>query len=279
MNIGTGKHIWILAGIMAALFLQSCTVEQKLARKYISDCKKESILIIPVDFTYRYNMGAYIDTTEFKTADLQDSAAFAQSYYLRFISDSIYLEKFYNSFIETLGKAGFNINVNNSSDAFFAQPQPSWIIDFTQLQIDEDYTVDTVEFYENEGQVQYEVMLFQVGMGIWIDLSPVNNDHSRKQTLYKRLFIEEDYDISTPFNFETGSFEYSIKMKEITPDDVYNMAPVAGKKFAGMLFDFLLNDYIRRNLPTSEPERDLWHYDLKTGSLRNIPFDKLELVR
>ena len=269
----------LVAGILATLVIQSCTVEKKLARKYIRECKKESVLVIPVDFTYRYNAGAYIDTGYLKTADLQDSAAYAQSYYLQYVSDSVFLEKFYNSFIGAFGKAGFNVIVSYSSDSFFAQPEPSWIVNFSQLQLDEDYTIDTVELYENEGTARYQVTLFQVGVGIWIELSPVNNTNSRKQTLYKRLFIEEDYDIAVPFDFETGSFEYIIKMKEITPDDVYGMAPAAGRKFAGMVFDFLLNDYIRINLPVTEPRRSLWHYDLKTGSLNDKPFEKLEFVR
>lgn len=269
----------LVAGILVTLVIQSCTVEQKLARKYIRECKKESVLVIPVDFTYRYNAGAYIDTSFIKSADLQDSAAFAQSYYLQHISDSVFLEEFYNSFIGVLGKAGYNVIVSYNPDSFFAQSEPTWIVNFSQFQLDEDFTIDTVELYENQGTARYQVTMFQVGVGIWIELSPVNNAYSRKQTLYKRLFIEEDYDIAIPFDFETGSFEYIIKMKEITPEDVYGMAPTAGRRFAGMLFDFLLNDYIRRNLPVTEPHRSLWHYDMKTGSLNDKTFEKLEFVR
>lgn len=263
----------------AFIFLQSCTVEQKLARTFIKECKNESILVIPVDFTYRYNAGAIIDTNELQSVYLQDSAAFAQSLYLQFISDSVFLENFYNTFIKTLDDAGFDVIVGNNSAEFFGKPEPSWIIDFIQLQLDENIKVDTLEFYEDEDVTYYEVLLYQVGAGIWIDISPVNNTESRKQILYKRLYIEDDYEVKTPFNFETGSFDYSIKIDEITLDKISTMAAISGRKYAGMVFDFLLNDHLRRNLPSSEPDRSLWHYDIKTDQLKTGTFEKLEMVR
>lgn len=261
------------------VLLASCSVERKLGKEYLKRYHTQSVMLIPANFLYRYNSGAVVDTLAYKSPEIQDSIAFEQSVFLKNISDSLFLERFTNSLINGLSQQGYDVILDASADIFFSRPHPAWIIDLKQLQLEENYSIaylytDTENEYR---QVPYK--LFSVSLNAWIETSPVNNSETRKQLLFAGMGIEES--VKTVYNFSlfTGEFLPSYSFDPIRLNDVYRMASRSGQIHAQMLFDYFINDYIRRNMPKGSAARTTLHYNPKSRSLSATPVDRYDVVR
>lgn len=276
----------ILSGIAVAVILSSvfssCTVEHRLGRKYIRKEHNETLLVVPSDFIYKTNLTYQEpDPVNLISEEARDSAGFFRSKFLQHVSDSLFLEKFYNAFISGMTSAGYRVMLCDDSIAFRAESGPKWIISFAQLQMEEEtkkYYYDTYDVDENYYYKEYELSTF--GLNTWTEVEYQNAKPDQKRLLYLSGFIKEDFDGGFTYDsFDEKMYFVEHSESRITDRDIYAMAAASGRKHAELMIDYLMNDYIRRNMPPGMTRKNILHFDRTFKTLSTEVNERFEVLK
>jgi hypothetical protein len=264
--------------ICSIILLGACSPERRLARDYIKHHSGNGIMIIPLFELYKDNLTISYDTNKTYSPDQFDSIAWVQSCFIKHVSDSVFLTLFTNSLIDELSSEGFDVYVDGSSDVFLSLPDPKWMVQIAQLQLDEDHRIDSRQEYSVETGESYSenFRVNQVSLKSWFDVSRTNTGH--KQILYLEGYVQDDFHLGVDFDLMEGSLGIMDNRDSIAMDDVYHMADELGRKHAALLFDYFMNDYIRENLPSGIINREYFHYNLKTRSLKRGLEERFDVI-
>lgn len=263
-----GKVVPGIFILWALIQFSSCTVEYRLARDYIGEKPAEALLVIPADFIYKSNLTYQEpDPVNMISQRAMDSVGFYRSTYLQYTSDSIFLEIFYNAFIGELAASGYSVYLPQDSNVFTGLGERRWTISFEQLQLEEQtqtFAEDTYDPEENYYYKEYEVTT--VGMNTWTE-AVYAGAPDQQRLLYLSGYIEDDFEGGFRYNQFDDKMYFSDRTVKITYQDIYKMAVDSGKKHAELLIDYMLNDYIRRNMPPGATHRQLYHFDRQFRTL------------
>jgi len=265
-------------GICFILVFAGCSVERNLARKYVKNHTGSGIMIVPLYEIYKDNITLSYDTNVQYSPDEFDSIAWAQAVYIPYISDSVYLTRFTNSLIGELTKIGFDVYLDASSDIFLSLPDPKWIVQIAQLELKEDHRVEYYEMYSlEEGEPYYEsYRINQVNLSSWFEVSRANTGN--KQVLYLEGYIQDDFNIGVDLDLMEFSVGLIGDRDSLEVSDIYKMAEQSGAKHAELLFDYFMNDYIREHLPSGIINRQYYHYNASTKSLKRGLPERFDIV-
>lgn len=264
--------------MLAVLLSTGCSPERKLARKYIKNHKGSGILIVPLYDLYKDNLTISYDTNVLFSEEQFDSIAWEQSVFIKHISDSVFLTTFTNSLIDELSASGYDVYLDGSMDIFLSLPDPKWIIQIAQLQINEDHRIDDHERYSVETGEFYGVgyRINQVDMSSWLEVSRANSGN--KQVLYLEGYIQDDFNQGVDIDLMAGSLGLTSNRDSIEVNDMYRMAHQSGQKHAELLLDYFMNDYIRANLPNGIINREFYHYNRRTKSFKNGLDERFDVI-
>jgi len=260
-----------IINLLMMLLMASCSPQRKLARQYVTHHKGMGILIVPLYELYKDNLTiSYNDTVKFSPADF-DSIAWFQSVYIQHVSDSIFLTRFTNSLINELDRQGFDVYVGDSSDAFVSFAHPRWLVQIAQLQLNEKHIVNTYEVYsENMEGIETDVASLRMNMvslSSWVEARPA--DTGNMEELFLEASIMDDVKCGDEFRLNEGDYGLQHNRDSIEMDDVYKLADKSGRKYAGLLFNHFMNDYICTNLPAGIINRKYFYYNPKSNSLKS----------
>jgi hypothetical protein len=271
------KYFGIL-GLFAMLLIAACSPERNLARKYVKQHTGNGVMIVPLYELYKDNLSINFDTTVKFTPDQFDSIAWLQSCYIKYTSDSLFLTTFTNSMINKLTADGYDVYVDGSSDVFLSLADPKWVVQIAQLQLNEKHNYNYYEIYgvETGEPVAENLRINQVSLSSWFEVSRANTGN--KQVLFLEAYIEDNIKREIDFNLWDGTIGIEQIRDSLKMDDVYKMAFDLGQKHADLLFDYFLNDYIRDNLPAGIVNRQYFHFDQKSKSLKKGLKERFEVV-
>jgi len=267
-----------LLSISIVFLIAGCSVERNLARQYIKNHTGSGIMIIPQYELYKDNRTISYDPNIQYTSNELDSIAWAQSCYIQHISDSIFLTAFTNSLINELSNQGFDLYTDGSSDIFFSLPDPKWMVQIAQLQIDEDHLIEYHHLYSVEdGEPYNEPFRYnQVSLSTWFEVSRANT--SNKQVLYLEGYVQDDLHTNVDFDLMEGTIGLLGERDSLEIENIYVFAEQFGEKHGELLFDYFMNDYIRENLPPGIINRQYFHYNRKTKSLKRGLNERFDVV-
>ncbi len=276
-----GRRIYgVIIVTLSMLLFSSCTIEHRLAKEYIRKGHDEALLVIPSDFLYKTNTSYQEpDPVNLISERAKDSVGYFNSTYLQYISDSVFLEKFYNAFLKEMEESGYDIYLPADSLVFESESQQKWTIRFAQLQLEEDnrkFYKDTYDAEENYYYKEYDIS--SVGINTWTEVS-FSGSEDQKRLLYLSGFIEDEFEGGFSYNRFDDKMYFNDKTLRITYNDIYRMAGDSGKKHAELLIDYLLNDYIRRNMPPGYTRRLIYHYDKHFRTLTSDVTERFEVLK
>lgn len=235
---------WIFS-ISLLLMLASCLPEKKLAREFVEKHPTFHLMVLAPDLLYKYNhKGEEIEGFDTLTVLGQDSALYAGSRYIRYVSDSIFLERYMNQFLDELRLLGFEVYLSASMDTFLKGNPQSYLLNVAQLQLDE-YIYLHEDRQQTEDSIYYRAFpLNAVDFSAWFELSRINSDNSGKRLLYSTHTAVDDFDGYFYMDPWSMNVSYKYQHDTLTLEKVYEMASVIGRRHAGYLFDFFMNQYI-----------------------------------
>ena len=273
-----GRNLGII-GVLIIVLVSACSPERKLARQYVKTNSGSGILIMPLYELYKDNLTLSYDTTIQYSPDQQDSLAWEQSCFVKHVSDSVFLTLFTNSLIDRLSFFGYDVYLDGSSDVFLGLPDPKWILQVAQLQLNEQHSIYPYNVYsiETGEPVADEIRVNTVKLESWIEASLANG--GQKQVLYLEGYIQDEVRQGIDFSFSEGVSNVHLTRDSVGMDDVYKMAEELGKKHADLLFDYFMNEYIRTNLPAGILPKKYYYIDRdKSNQLKTNPRARFEIM-
>ena len=267
-----------LSFVSILLLVEACSPERNLARDYVKQHKGNGIMIVPLYELYKDNLTISFDTAVSYSPQQSDSIAWVQSCFIKHVSDSLFLTTFTNSLIDKLSADGYDVYVDGSSDIFLSLPDPKWMVQIAQLQLNEQHSYNYYDLYAVDGSepATESLRINRVNLSSWFEVSRANTE--KKQVLYLDGYIQDDIKRGVNFDLMEGSIGLEQIRDSIKMNDVYKMAFDLGQKHAELLFDYFMNDYIRENLPAGIVNRQYFRFDRKSNSLKKGLKERFEVV-
>jgi len=261
------------------LSLPSCLPERKVANTFIESAHGLNLLVIPPDYVFKYNhKGESVEGFSALTQSQQDSALWASSRYMQYLSDSVILENYMNVFISELRSCGFNVYLEDAVDSFMTGKPQSYVVDISQMQLDEYFYPLEDEDNFNDTVYYKRINLNAVDFSCWFDLSKANTENAKKTVLYSTATSYDSFEGRFYNDIFTGAVHYKYNIDSLTVKDVYAMATYLGKKHAGYLYDFFMNQYIAKHMPDGMQMQDYYHYDHTRQSFAPAYDDRFEVL-
>lgn len=272
-----GRGIGVLC-IASFLLLAGCSQERNLAIQYMAQHKGNGIMIVPTNQLFKDNLALNYDTSLHYNPGQIDSIAWAQSYFINKVSDSLFLTLFTNSLIDKLSAEGFDVYVDGSSDVFLSLPDPKWIVQVAQLQLNEDHMEFPYNYYSVEtGEPETEyTRINKVNLSSWFEVNLANSPD--KKVLYLDGYIQDMISQHVDFSFSEGSLGSHFKRDSVSMKDVYLMAGELGKKHAELLYDYFMNAYISANLPAGVVRKKYFYIDPRSKNLKQGQTERFEIM-
>lgn len=250
--------------------IAACSPEYKFARQYIRNHLGNTVMIVPSYELYKDNQTISYDTNVIYSPFQFDSIAWEQSCYIKHVSDSIFLTTFTNSLIKELKKERFEVYVIDDSNAFQGLPEPKWLVQIPQLQLNENHCLSMYQV-SDENQEGYEYLFADLRINMlsllsWFEASPTSTGN--QQVLFYSESIMDGLPRKSDLILNMGNEGLQQNRDSLEIEDIYTLADESGRKHAKMLFNHFMNEYINKNLPAGIIPRKYFYYNRKSQSLK-----------
>jgi hypothetical protein len=249
----------------------SCSPEYPLAKTYIKQNPKGSILLMRPDFVYKSNMMRF-DLSDKMNEEEKDSVAYYRSSFVQYINDSAFLDEYLNNFVDRLLAGGFDVYAQEYLDSFMIANPPSYIINLAQLQLDEsrDTSYEATGEADEEGNYIYQdFRINTVRLNSWIEVTELNTDSGKVKKLLYASSLARDGVTSRLNIIPPGELRLTYKIDSLDMNDLYDLAAKSGRTYGNYMYDFFMNEYIRKSLPPYAPPGHYLHYDLDLRRIKN----------
>lgn len=261
----------VMVIFLVAILTTSCFPERKLARQFIAKPDKGRIFLLMPDFAFKFNLKAFeIENAETLDPITLDSLLFERSLFLRYIDDSILLERFSNQMINQLQKLNYTVYTAGDTEQFFESQQPGYIVNLAQVQLDEDIESVFDIFPDYTHYIGEDVWLNRITLSFWFEVSGVNRPDFPKNVLYADMMIADGFDGRLRYLPISGEYRFFYSIDSLMLSDIYTLASEAGKRYAGFMNDYLMERYIEDGLKSAGEVRRLepFSYDVHQRQLR-----------
>lgn len=275
------KSIQILLLLLVAVSFMSCSMERRLAARYIKGKKTGAILLLAPEVVYKssYKVPPMDDFTSLPQ-EVKDSITYYNSDLVQFMDDSIYINEFMESLIQGFSYFGYEVYYNQSADKFLnTGNETSLIVNVAQMQLEEyiELIKDEISFDPDSTNVA-AIYLTAVNFNNWIELTRLNHVKSEPELLFSTQTITDDLNGNFRYYTLTGTFDYEYTIDSLTVNNLYYTAAELGFKHSQWIFDYIMNDYVARNLPPNTRQVKFFSYDFRNKELKRLrwqPFTKL----
>lgn len=251
--------------LLAVLIILSagCTLEQKLAKTFISQEGFGDFYLLEPGDLFKYNLKEFeipgIDTLD---AYVKDSLLMAKSLFLQHISDSEIIEEFTSGLANGLESLGAKVLPENAVDTLMINGGTPHILNVAQFSLEE-----YIHPYSSEELVYDEIIVIDgidlnaINFNVWLELGKLNTEKNN-QVLFISDFLLDNIDGTLRQNLITGKMSFDFTIDTITIEQACDYSRQFGKATASYLFDYMMNNYIGENLPENYMyERIYYHYD------------------
>jgi hypothetical protein len=256
------KAAFVLASVFIFL-LSGCTLDHKLAKNFVKNEFHDSFYILQPAFIFKYNLKDFevpgVDTLD---QVARDSILLERSLFLKEINDSLLVHEYIQGLTDGLGKYKAKIILEKEVDTLMTNGGKSYIINIAQFSMEE-----YVHPYSEEEYIYDQLMLIDgidlnaLNYNIWLELGRLNTEEKNK-VLFMSDFLLDDVSGMLKTNLVTGKMSYDYTIDTISMDRVYAFAKKTGEVTASLLFDYLMNTYVKENVPKDYPYEILYyHYD------------------
>ncbi|MFP4470635.1 MAG: hypothetical protein ACOCX8_03180 [Bacteroidota bacterium] len=256
--------IYVIGLLLLGWGISSCSTERELANEFLKKRDSLAVLLIPPDFVFKTNLKAYeIENFESLNEWQQDSALFARSKFINRLNDTLLIKRMLNSLEAGLRSYGIQTFTQDRISEFMETEKAAYQVGLAQLEAEEDVYpyraeevfFDTVVFYE-------DFLLDQVSLNSWFEVSKLNEPDGVNHVLYASHYVMDALEGRFVNNVFTNEVKFKYDIDSLKVENVYALAGMLGEKYAGYLFDYLMNGYIYRSFPEGQRPSAYLHFDL-----------------
>lgn len=272
------KCLGALLILILGLFGSSCSVERSIARKFVNDRKPGAVLLIAPDYIYKdsYKVPEIKDFDKLSDWE-KDSLAFEESTVIKFCNDSMFSAAFLNA-LDT-GLMAFGFDVYHTPELFLSgKKDTSYILNFAQIQLEEFYeSLSDDVVYDDTTKADLNFWVTAININNWLEISRLNNG-DKPQLLFSNYTIYDDVVGDFKFFPFLGEYLYDYKVDSLNVEKLYSAAKSLGYEFSYWLYDYMLNDYVSRNMPEGRVPKHKFIFDTEFRWLRKQTYDPFILM-
>ncbi|MFH1120991.1 MAG: hypothetical protein V1775_14330 [Bacteroidota bacterium] len=252
------------------LLLFACSPERRLANMFVKTQHPVAVMFLTPDFSYRYSFKVPdIENFDSLPAAVQDSLLYYNSGLIQYLNDSILITGYLNGMSSGLKALGLNVFPSGAAEQFVNSGSEALIVNLVQLQLEEFYDSisDEASFGEEE-LYNYDLFITAVNINSWFEVSGFNQNDTATRVLFASQTITDYFEGGFRYFPFTGDVKYSYIIDSLDSDDFYREIRNIGLLYSGYLYDYLMNDYIRKNLPDGAEAAQLYTFDRYSGVVR-----------
>jgi hypothetical protein len=248
---------------LSLFVLFSCTVEYRLAKLAGERVDQAHVMLIFPDYLLVKNSKDYgLDT------NLSDNQYYQRqldsSFFLRYIDDSTYLHGFSAEVKALFQEFGFKVYEPQQWSVFLALKEQAFIVDFTQLQVEERWFLHTdEETMPDEYTYTQETWLNALSYNAWVTVSDINDSaFTSRKMIYTEEVLHDHYEGVFLMNNISGEVYYDYNNRPLKVEDAKRLISNASIDISMDVLDFMINNYVEEALLEMEqkyPER-FWKY-------------------
>lgn len=253
--------------ILLLALLQSCSVERQLAKDFVKNKKNIPVLLLSTDKLILTNEKLKkINDFENFSINKQDSLWVANTLYLDSINDILIINKIYNQLRNSLIELGFKVYGNDSAEQFQQLKQEKYQLNLAQIEVSEDiFTYRDQETFFNNLTYYQDNNLNIINLNYWFELTDFSSNTTK--VLYNTYPVSDELVGRFSMNPEDYTVSYKYKITPLNTNDIYMLAQTSSKKNISLVFEFLINTYIKQNISPYYLNPKKFSYDVNTGFL------------
>jgi hypothetical protein len=260
------QYILITMAVLLTGLLLSCSSERKFATAFVDKSVKRSVLVFYPDFLFKTNQKTFLLDSLGVTDEAQfDTVLMANSKYLQFVDDSLFLANYVLGFTKELTAFGFDVFAETRIEEFMEVDTNAFVINTAQIELEETIYTHTDESIIYDTYYSHDQDLEAVYVNSWIEISQVNDNSNNPNVYFATGLVTDDFEGDFSYDIFTGKISYIYNIDSLKQADLYRYAYQLGRTFAGYTFDFLLNTYLDKTVPKEERSGNYWRFN---------PYDK-----
>lgn len=262
------KPVKILIFITLSGLMFSCSPSRELASEFTArSSKNTAVYLIPAGYLEKTNLKkSATDNLEGLTPAQRDSARLARTLFLKAVSDSAFLTRFVNAYMDELRSLGLRVCLDGPDSLQCPPKENSFVVKMQELELREFVIRLTDEQFIYNAVYQKDIDLQAVSLHAWFGIDRLNQP-AGKRLLYAENYISDELlDSGFGRDEKDGRIVHYRRTEPLTLEKIYNMAEALGRKYASYTYDYLMNEYVFRHLKNHKPGR-YFHYNRFKGRL------------
>lgn len=249
-----------------AFFAASCSLERKLAKEFVESRDSLAVMLFMPDYIFKTNNKAWeVENIDQLTDAQKDSALFQNSLYLKEIDDNFLVSRYENALQTGLLRYGIIVYTEDQLLDFLAVGHKAYKIMIAQLELEEDiYPYRAEEIFFDSVLFFEDFELNRVNLNSWFEIARMNDPEADDHLLYASHYAMDGLDGRFMQNLFTGEVKFHYNLYPMKTEDIYTLAAMLGEKYAGYIYDYMLNEYIYRNFPQGERPKSYYTFNPQT---------------
>ncbi len=253
-----------------ASMLSSCSIERRLAGDYLNKKETTAVLLIAPDLVFKEGFKVP-DSLNLDSLPEENRNTLLLQYteLVQYIDDSIFIDGYVNGLSYGLRQLGYKVFKDYNSHTFLATGDNRMILNLAQLQLEEYYipVKDQASFSDDESY-RYEFFITGININSWFELSGLNHSDSAIRVVFNSEAISDYSESDFRYFPLSGEVKYLYAVDSLRITDVYEAGRNTGYINAGNFHNYLINRYIRMNMPGGQTPEKIMVYDRVSGVLR-----------
>ena len=209
--------------------LMSCSLEQKIAMKFVTKENKGAVLVLPPDIVYKTNLkDSLVKANESLNQIEIDSILLDNSLFIKHLNEDAIISLSLDQLKNELSKIGFAVYDENSVDQFILTGDSSFILKLAQAEIEEGYG-GRVQHHVLDGEnVDVTIDVNFVNINSWFELVRQNVTDEVFPLLYSSFSLADN--VNGYFDGGSGRFKYYFTIDSLSLKDFIELPEILGKK-------------------------------------------------
>ncbi len=261
----TLNRIHLFSFLILLLAMSSCMPGKKAATQFIEKRSDISVMIVPPPLTfysyYPFNPDFADEFPDHNPKDLEESFFFKEK------NDSLIQEICMRSLVNELNAFGLNTFTSESFDLFLNRTGEKYIFTIAQSELIEYDDLKTERALIDDMLYSQDFLIRHLEQNTWFEFVKVDESSATPPAGMQVLFstFTRTDEVNGRFRYRplTGNVYYEYSSEMLKKEDLYQHVHFSGKENARFIFEFLLNNYIRKNSDPllSQPARFRYRKD------------------
>ncbi len=242
---------------MVVVIVNSCSMSRKLAADFVNKESYEvAVLLLPAKYLdYMYQDAA----DQLYTSDDKE---FDQLKLLPKISDSIFMENYFNTFIDHLEKTNIQVFTPEYMTEFLNFRGKAYVVEMAQMELIERTYQQQIDELRAGVSKSRMIPLTELSLNIWLDVSAKDASKNAKHVYFDEQTIRDHLEGNFVEDPIKDDIIYYHQTDSLQQAEVHEWAIDLGQTHAEYLYDLMMNTYIWNHLSSKQQEYHLFlHYN------------------